>query len=55
MDILKKSLLVGFVFLISMLASPNIFAQDKTDGKIRRWKQLQELRSARLTDRQVLQ
>lgn len=33
MDILKKSLLVGFVFLISMLASPNIFAQDKTDGE----------------------
>jgi len=32
MDILKKSLLVGFVFLISMLTSP-IFAQDKTDGE----------------------
>ena len=32
MDILKKSLLVGFVFLISTLTSP-IFAQDKTDGE----------------------
>ena len=32
MDILKKSLLVGFVFLISTLTSP-IFAQDKTDNE----------------------
>ena len=32
MDILKKCLLVGFVFLLSMLTSPKIFAVETNDS-----------------------